>query len=93
MYLENEEKFNPTEFLQELSSKGLEPNRVTYQRLIARYCQEGDIEGATTILQHMKDKQLPINEHAFNSLVEGHAKAGYVVWNVFSNFLYPYVRF
>ncbi len=75
VYLENEYKFNPTEFLQELSNKGCEPNRVTYQRLIARYCQEGDIDGATTILQHMKEKQLPINEHVFNALVEGHAKA------------------
>lgn len=75
VYLENEEKFNPTEFLQELSNKGLEPNRVTYQRLIARYCLEGDIDGATTILQHMKEKQLPINEQIINALIEGHSKA------------------
>jgi leucine-rich PPR motif-containing protein len=76
VYLENEHKFNPTEFLQQLSSKGLEPNRVTYQRLIARFCQDGDIDGASTILQHMKEKQLPINVHVFNALILGHAQTG-----------------
>jgi leucine-rich PPR motif-containing protein len=79
--LENEYKFNPTEFLQELSNKGLEANRVTYQRLIARFCQDGDIDGASTILQHMKEKQLPINEYVFNSLVNGHARAEYAQIN------------
>lgn len=78
VYLENEHKFNPSEFLQDLSTKGVEPNRVTYQRLIARFCQEGDIDGASTILQHMKEKQLPINEHVFNALINGHARAEYV---------------
>lgn len=75
VYLENEHKFNPTEFLQDLTSKGVEPNRVTYQRLIARFCQDGDIDGASTILQHMKEKQMPINEYVFNALVLGHGQA------------------
>lgn len=52
VYLENEYKFSPTEFLTEMQMKNIEPNRVTYQRLISRYCQEGDIVGARlTILQ------------------------------------------
>ncbi|CAL8088007.1 unnamed protein product [Orchesella dallaii] len=75
VYLENEHKFNPTEFLQDLTSKGIEPNRVTYQRLIARFCQDGDIDGASTILQHMKEKQMPINEYVFNALILGHGQA------------------
>jgi len=76
VYLENEYKFNPTEFLLDLSSKGLEPNRVTYQRLITRFCQDADIDGASTILQHMKEKQLPINVHVFNALILGHGQGG-----------------
>lgn len=39
VYLENEHKFSPTEFLSMLEQNGIEPNRVTYQRLISRYCQ------------------------------------------------------
>ncbi|XP_018326773.1 leucine-rich PPR motif-containing protein, mitochondrial [Agrilus planipennis] len=76
VYLENEYSFSPTEFLSEMESKGIEPNRVTYQRLIARYCQLGDIEGATRILEFMREKQLPVNESVFNALIMGHAQAG-----------------
>lgn len=76
VYLENEHQFSPTEFLSELESKGIEPNRVTYQRLIAMYCQSGDIEGATRILEFMKEKQLPVNESVFNALIMGHSQAG-----------------
>lgn len=35
VYLENEHKFSPTELLAMLEKQGVQPNRVTYQRLIA----------------------------------------------------------
>lgn len=36
-YVENERQFSPTEFLSMMESEnGIEPNRVTYQYLIAR---------------------------------------------------------
>lgn len=75
VYLENEHPFSPTEFLAELESKGLEANRVTYQRLIQRYCQAGDIDGATRILEFMREKQHPVNEYVFNALILGHSQA------------------
>lgn len=75
VYLENEHKFSPTEFLSTLEQSGIEPNRVTYQRLISRYCHEGDIDGASKILEYMKEKQLPVNENVFNALIMGHARA------------------
>lgn len=75
VYLENEHQFSPSEFLANLETKGIEPNRVTYQRLIASYCQRGDIEGATRILEFMKEKQMPVNEYVFNSLIMGHFQA------------------
>nr|XP_040237035.2 leucine-rich PPR motif-containing protein, mitochondrial [Anopheles coluzzii] len=75
VYLDNEHPFSPTEFLADLQSKGIEPNRVTYQRLISRYCQQGDIEGATRILEFMREKQLPVNEYVFNALIMGHSQA------------------
>jgi leucine-rich PPR motif-containing protein len=78
VYLENEYLFSPTDFLANMEHKGVEPNRVTYQRLIARYCQHGDIEGATRILEFMREKQLPVNENVFNALVLGHSQAEYV---------------
>uniref|UniRef100_W4VRN5 Putative bicoid mrna stability factor n=1 Tax=Corethrella appendiculata TaxID=1370023 RepID=W4VRN5_9DIPT len=75
VYLENEYQFSPTEFLADLEAKGIEPNRVTFQRLISRYCQTGDIEGATRILEFMREKQLPVNENVFNALIMGHSQA------------------
>ncbi|XP_055546807.1 leucine-rich PPR motif-containing protein, mitochondrial [Wyeomyia smithii] len=75
VYLDNEHSFSPTEFLADLKAKGVEPNRVTYQRLVSRYCQEGDIEGATKILEYMREKQMPVNEYVFNALIMGHSQA------------------
>lgn len=76
VYLENEHPFSPSVFLSDLESKGIEPNRVTYQRFVEMYCQLGDIEGATHILEFMRAKQLPVNENIFNSLIVGHSEAG-----------------
>ncbi|KAM3606567.1 uncharacterized protein V6R79_018880 [Siganus canaliculatus] len=76
VYVQNEFKFSPTDFLAKMEAANVQPNRVTYQRLIAAYCQNGDIEGASTILGFMKSKDLPITEAVFNSLVTGHARAG-----------------
>ncbi|XP_016400889.1 leucine-rich PPR motif-containing protein, mitochondrial-like [Sinocyclocheilus rhinocerous] len=74
-YLQNEFRFSPTDFLAKMEAANVQPNRVTYQRLIAAYCEVGDIEGASTILGFMKSKDLPITEAVFNSLVTGHARA------------------
>ncbi|XP_038669480.1 leucine-rich PPR motif-containing protein, mitochondrial isoform X2 [Scyliorhinus canicula] len=76
VYLQNEHKFSPTDFLAKMESANVQPNRVTFQRLITSYCNEGDIEGASKILGFMKSKDLPITEVVFNSLVTGHARAG-----------------
>ncbi|XP_039995324.1 leucine-rich PPR motif-containing protein, mitochondrial [Xiphias gladius] len=76
VYLQNEFKFSPTDFLSKMEAANVQPNRVTYQRLIAAYCQNGNIEGASTILGFMKSKDLPITEAVFNSLLTGHARAG-----------------
>ncbi|KFM06912.1 hypothetical protein AS27_01430, partial [Aptenodytes forsteri] len=76
VYLQNEHKFSPMEFLARMEEANAQPNRVTYQRLIAAYCNEGDIEGASKILGFMKNKDLPITEAVFSSLVKGHARSG-----------------
>ncbi|KFZ62387.1 hypothetical protein N338_03934, partial [Podiceps cristatus] len=76
VYLQNEHKFSPTEFLARMEEANVQPNRVTYQRLISAYCNEGDIEGASKILGFMKNKDLPITEAVFSSLVKGHARSG-----------------
>ncbi|CAH2076864.1 unnamed protein product, partial [Iphiclides podalirius] len=76
VYIENEHAFSPAKFLEELERKGLQPNRVTYQRLMWRYCQEGDVEGATKVLERMRELKLPVSEPVLNALVMGHAFHG-----------------
>ncbi|KAJ8667564.1 hypothetical protein QAD02_009227, partial [Eretmocerus hayati] len=74
--LENETDFSPVDILLEMKGKGIEPNRVTFQRLIDYYCGKGDIAGATKILEHMNEKGLPLNEKVFSSLIKGHSVSG-----------------
>lgn len=76
VYIENNYRFSPTEFLENLEKNGISPNRVTFQHLITSYCQNGDIAGASRILEYMRDKQLPINKLVFNALVMGHSQNG-----------------
>ncbi|XP_022814416.1 leucine-rich PPR motif-containing protein, mitochondrial [Spodoptera litura] len=76
VYIENEHQFSPAKFLEELERKGLQPNRVTYQRLMWRYCQEGDVEGATRVLEKMRELSMPVSEPVLNALVMGHAFHG-----------------
>jgi hypothetical protein len=42
--------------------------------LTYRYCNVGDILGATTILEHMKERDMTVNEHVFHSLIIGHCR-------------------
>lgn len=76
VYIENEHPFSPAQLLEELEKKGLQPNRVTYQRLMWRYCQEGDVEGATRVLEKMRELNMPVSEPVLNALVMGHAFHG-----------------
>ncbi|XP_020656183.3 leucine-rich PPR motif-containing protein, mitochondrial isoform X3 [Pogona vitticeps] len=76
VYLENEHEFSPTEFLKKIEEANIQPNRVTYQRLIAACCNKGDIDSASNILSFMKSKDLPITESVFSALVTGHSRAG-----------------
>ncbi|XP_015265641.1 PREDICTED: leucine-rich PPR motif-containing protein, mitochondrial [Gekko japonicus] len=76
VYLQNEHTFSPTEFLTKMEEANIQPNRVTYQRLIAAYCSKGDLDGASQILGFMKSKDLPITESVFSTLVTGHARSG-----------------
>ncbi|XP_074142805.1 leucine-rich PPR motif-containing protein, mitochondrial [Sminthopsis crassicaudata] len=76
VYLQNEHEFSPTDFLAKMEEANIQPNRVTYQRLIAAYCNKGDIEGASKILGFMKTKNLPVTEIVFSTLVTGHSRTG-----------------
>ena len=62
-----------SEFLGTLEELQIPANRVTFQLCVALFCEQGDISGATAILQHMKANNLAINEAVFHSLLAAHA--------------------
>jgi len=72
VHIENQNIVAASDFLAEMESAGISPNRVTFQHLVGVYCMEGNIAGATTILEHMKAQDMAINEAVFISLLKGH---------------------
>ena len=40
------------------------------------FLQDGNISGATAILEHMKEQDMTVNEQVFHSLIYGHSKLG-----------------
>lgn len=66
---------DPMDFLNEMKEADVEPNRVTYRRILHRYCQMGQPDGAYKILEKMKELEFPIDESVFNSLILGNLRA------------------
>jgi len=76
VHLENRFSFDPKSIISEMKKRGVDPDRETYQCLISRYCQLGNIDGASKILQTMKKMGFKVNENIFNSLIIGHSENG-----------------
>ncbi|ELW47293.1 Leucine-rich PPR motif-containing protein, mitochondrial [Tupaia chinensis] len=82
VYLQNEYKFSPTDFLAKMEEANIQPNRVTYQRLIAAYCNVGDIEGARdmenaeNILKVMKEAGIEPGPDTYLALLNAYAEKG-----------------
>jgi len=76
VHLENNHHFCPEKVLEDMKEKSVDPDKETFQCLISRYCQDGNIEGASKMLQMMKTSGLKVNENVFNSLIMGHGEAG-----------------
>lgn len=47
-----------------------------FVQLTEAYCNQGNIAGATTLLDHMKNVELPITEQIYASLITGHSRCG-----------------
>ena len=49
VYIDNEHEFNPSEYLSDMETNGIDTNRVTYQYLIAKYCQVNALQSLSQI--------------------------------------------
>lgn len=71
---ENEANYDPKKLMEEIEATNLTPDRITYQRLIHQYCLQGDVDGATNLLEKMKELNLELTETIFSSLIVGYGK-------------------
>ncbi|KFB39256.1 AGAP008770-PA-like protein [Anopheles sinensis] len=75
VYWDNEHRFSATDFLAELESKGLQPNRVTYQKLLLCSCFNDEIKAANKIFAAMKEKGFTVSQYILDMLIITNSKA------------------
>lgn len=78
IYLENDHEFSPVDFLEEMVNANIKPNRVTFQRLILQFCNQGKINEANRLMEDMENNKISVNEEMFSSLIWGHSINKYV---------------
>ncbi|CAD7086752.1 unnamed protein product [Hermetia illucens] len=69
-------KFPFAEYQMMLKDLALEMDQEMFEGLIGLACEHGDMDEATTILAIMKEKNYPITENVFNSLILGYSRSG-----------------
>lgn len=76
VYISNNHKFSPSQFMDEMTAAGIVPNQNTFSLLLDSHCRQGDLAGAQSMLQHMYDKGHTITEQVYASLITGHSQSG-----------------
>lgn len=76
VYVSNNHDFSPSQFMDDMSTAGLTPDQGTLSLLLDSYCQQGDLAGAQSLLQHMHEKGHHITEQVYASLISGYIQSG-----------------
>ena len=76
VYISNNHKFSPSQFMDEMSTAGIAPNQGTLNLLLDSHCRQGNLTGAQSILKHMYDNGHTITEQVYASLITGHTQSG-----------------
>lgn len=72
VYLESEFDFSPFDFLEMMSNANVKPNRVTFQKLISQFCNQGKVGEAMKLVDNMANEQITVNENVYSSFIHGH---------------------
>lgn len=73
VYVESEFDISLTDFLNTLNKKNIEPNRVTFELIIQKYCQLGEIAAALDTLRIMREKHVPLSPKVYHALIVGYS--------------------
>jgi len=71
--LDNEQEFCPEQFLESMKVKNVLPDKITYQLLIRRFCEKGNMNSVEKLLDEMKTCN-----HAVPTSTYGHMMRGYI---------------
>lgn len=67
--LTNGHLFSPVDVISAIKAEGQSPNDQTYQLLIERYCEVGELEAASVVMTRMQQVGMAVNDRVFNSLI------------------------
>ena len=90
VHLENGHKFTPEQVIEEMKTNGASPDKETFQCLISRYCQDGNIDGASRVLQMMKTMIRFSSPHDTNRPVDENQSGSR---NCFQHFFYQKLNY
>eukprot|EP00118_Oscarella_pearsei_P023163 m.273656 g.273656 ORF g.273656 m.273656 type:complete len:372 (+) comp40579_c0_seq20:3-1118(+) len=74
--IENSTKFSPSEFLTKLQDKRIQPTQTTYHLVLKGFCQQGNLQKAMEVLEHIKELGVHLSEPLLAPLVTCNAKCG-----------------
>ena len=75
-HLDNGHAYSPKEFLAWMRSADIEADAATFTLFIERYCDDGDIGGATATLEVMRARDMKVSRSVFHSLIRCNALIG-----------------
>ncbi|XP_046829690.1 leucine-rich PPR motif-containing protein, mitochondrial-like isoform X2 [Vespa crabro] len=76
VYIENNYTFSPLNILSDMKKQSIQPNKVTYMKLLEYFCKNGNITKAIIVCQCLKDEKLPLDIDIFNLLIIGYSQIG-----------------
>ncbi|XP_035728267.1 leucine-rich PPR motif-containing protein, mitochondrial-like isoform X2 [Vespa mandarinia] len=76
VYIENNYTFSPLNILSDMKKQSIQPNKVTYMKLLEYFCKNGNITKAKIVCQCLKDEKLLLDIDIFNLLIIGYSQIG-----------------
>lgn len=70
--MENDHSFSPTELLNSFEAKRIELDAVTYEYLIAKYAEEGDLDNVLRMVTRMRAKNMTPSSGVISGVILCH---------------------
>ncbi|KAL2714763.1 LOW QUALITY PROTEIN: hypothetical protein V1478_015948 [Vespula squamosa] len=72
VYVENKYQFSPLEILSDMKRRSIEPDKLTYKKILEYYCKNGNMEAAMIMFKYIKDEYYPLDVDIYNLIITGY---------------------